>query len=446
MSERAASSGKESLDGAQPGRRQSAQARSDRQIRDISELKTACSIPGTFLRVLEVINDEKSTRKTMARVIEGDPDLMERILSAANSPLYLTYNDRIDASPLPVTNLPTAILKLGFSGVRNIACTQGLSEMARGGHELGVDIVVHLLVVAEVGRALGFRRGRTLGEDAYFGGLMHDFGKLALLRTLPLEYLRIAARCQSRACTALQAEEELLAPSQPLLKNHVQTGAELLRAHGLAEQTVAAIEGHHDDPALHVRAGTAWEMPWLVIIANQLAYHIGYPDGMSEMNPAYLSIQELVDLLDIDHGTLDQIVQEGVSRVNDAIASARIPVKPKLMRRIREIEMSLPPSARVAQASTRATDEPYGACLTLIDLARSRAVVGFYDFKAHTGLDTASLQQYLDKLTEDHYLRIIGSESSRPGYQATSKLHQEQPHDILRSLVMNRSERGPEAA
>jgi HD-like signal output (HDOD) protein len=415
-------------------------------IEDIAQLKTACSLPGTLLRVLEVIADEGSTKQTLARVIEGDPDLCERVLHIANSPLYLTYNDRIDDSAPAVTNLPTAVLKLGFAGVRNVAFTQGLCEMARGGHELGVGIAAHLLVVAELGRGLGFRHSRTLGEDTYFCGLMHDFGKLALLRTLPLEYLRIAAHCQTRRIPAVQAEDALLSPAQPLIKNHLVAGAELLRAHGLPEETASAIERHHDDPAIHVCDEATWEVPCLVIVANQLAYALGYPDGLNDENPAYLPIQELAKLLGMNQEVMDEILREGVTRATDAIAASRLPVKPALLSRIHEIEQRLSLSAATALQEPRPADQPYATIMTLIDLTRSRARIGFYDFKARTGLRTGELRGYLDQLVACGYLRTIQDDEARLSYEATQRMHDERPHDILRTIVMDGRPGEPDVA
>ncbi len=419
--------------------------RAQRVCENIAELQSSCSFPGTLLRVLEVVNDETSTKKDLAQAIERDPDLTERVLHAANSPLYLTYNARIDESALAVTNLPTAVLKLGFDSIRNIAFTQGICDLGRGGHELGTAIVVHLLVVAELARAFGFLRGRGLGEDAYFAGLVHDYGKLALLKALPLEYLRIASRCRTHRRTALQAEEELLAPSQPILRNHVHTGAELLRLHGLPASIVTAVTRHHEDPITHRANGTVWTVPSLVAGADHLAYRIGYPDGMSETDAACMSKRELVDLLAIEEPTVDRIIQESVARVNDAIAAARLPVQPQLLERIRRMETPKT-AAHDHHGVVRATDEPYGAALTLIDLARSRPSVGFYDFKAHTGLDTRVLQRFLDRLIEGEYLKASGVGGARTAYQATRKLREVSPHDVLRHILMDREDPEKNAA
>jgi len=418
----------------------------DRTIHDITEIDASVSLPGTLLRILECLRDERSTKNSVARVIEGDPDLTERVLSAANSPLYLTFNDRIDEKAPPVTNLPIAVLKLGFSGIRNLAFTQGLCEMARGGHELGVDIVVHLLVVAELARALGFQRRRALGEDAYFAGLMHDFGKLALLRALPLDYLRIAAWCRARKAPALQAENALLAPGQPLLGNHVQTGAELLRTHGIPEPTVLAVEAHHQDPAERLQEGNEWDIAGLVIVANHLAYEYGYGDGLSDPGASYMSIPELCSLLNLEHGELERVARDGITRASDALLAARVPIKPTLLQKVRKLGASMPPGGTDPRDAARATDEPYGACMTLIDLARSRPAVGFYDFKAHTGLSDPALETYLGRLVDAQYLRPSRAASSGRSYQATTKLHLDRPHDILQMLLAEHEERKPDVA
>ena len=302
-------------------------------IHDVSELATNCSLPGTLLRVLQETSDENSSKGSLARVIGGDPDLTERVLRAANSPLYLTYGDRTK-SGTKVTNLPTSILRLGFARVRNIALTQGLCAMARGGHELGVGIVVHLIVVAELARGLGSRFGRERGEDAGLAGLMHDFGKLALLRTLPLDYMRISARCQARKCSTLAAEEELLAPAQPNLRNHLHVGVELLKSHRIPQSVIDAVSRHHMDPIDWDDAMEVGGTPWLVVAANQLAYSTGFGDGVGKFGIEQLPMQDIVDATGGDHATLSDLMCRAMEVTADAIEAARLPVKPGLLRAI----------------------------------------------------------------------------------------------------------------
>ena len=84
-----------------------------------------------------------------------------------------------------------------------------------------------------------------------------------------------------------------------------------------------------------------------------------------------------------------------------------------------------------------AADESYGVYLTIIDLARARQVVGFYDFKAHTGLSSSQLQQYLDDLAQHDYLQTIHDTTARISYQATRRMHNERAQDILREVAMD---------
>ena len=126
-------------------------------IQDISEVQAASSLPGPLFRVLSALRDERGTKFTIARSIEQDPDLAERVLKAANSPVYLTYEDHIGDHGAGITNLPTAVLRIGLYAVRNLAYTQGVCQLGGDCGEIGQRIIAHVLVVAEISWSLGSR-------------------------------------------------------------------------------------------------------------------------------------------------------------------------------------------------------------------------------------------------------------------------------------------------
>jgi HD-like signal output (HDOD) protein len=404
-------------------------------IRNVAELQTAFSFPGTLLRVLDVIEDENSDRFTLARAIEGDPSLAERVVAAANSPLYITYNDRLDGSRPPVGNLPVAVLKLGFGGVRNIAFTQGLCQLVEGGHAMGVEILEHLTFVAEMARGLGLLSSRALGEDAFFAGLMHDFGKLVLLQTLPHDYLKVRELCRSRALSALQAEEELLTPIQPLLRTHIHTALAILRAHRIPSEITQAVASHHEAPEMHIQAADRWDLAGIVIAADRVAYHAGYPDGLSEPQPADLAAEDLSGLLSQDTRLLNQLAEDAASRAGETITAARLPVSPRGLQRIGGLQEEAPPQPASVTNGPRPTSALYTGVVTLLDLVRTHDGVGFHDLLVRTRLDPEVLEHTLEQLVHSRFLREIRDPSGERNYAATAEFARTPDREVLGMLA-----------
>ncbi len=402
-------------------------------IESVEQLQTSCSLPATFLRVIEVIDDENSDRFALARTVETDPTVAEAVLKAANSPLYLTLNDHIDAASPSVTNLPVAVLKIGFGGVRNIALTQGICALVAGGNSLSIDLVTHLLVVAEIARVLGRRFSRGMAEEAYFVGLVHDFGKLVLLRTLPEEYQRIAAHCREQNVSALEAEEELLAPVQPLLRDHIQAGSAILRAHGLPASLVEAVKHHHDNPRLHIQGPNTWDLTGVVIGANQLAYQIGYADGLHKPRPERMSDLRLVNLLSRDALALNELARAAVDRAHEALAMARLAMTPRELRQIGEWG----DGNRTGSPSPgpHLTTPIYAACMTVIDLLTRRARVAACDIRTGAGLTPEALGALLERLVGEGYLEVAPGGGCSPAYRATGKLRDGDAQEVLASVA-----------
>jgi HD-like signal output (HDOD) protein len=408
---------------------------SSTKVLQIRDLHAVGSFPGSLLRVLDAVNHEETTKESLARVIEGDPDLAQKVIAAANSPLYMTLNGTKAPSGKQVQNLPTAVLRIGFAGIRNIAFMQGLCAMVSGTHEFGVSILAHLLVVGEIARGLGMRRSRPLGEEAYFVGIMHDFGKLALLRSLETDYLEIARICRQRSMPALTAEHTLLKPRQPHLIDHVCTAVALFRAQKMPDGIIRVVEHHHDEPARLVRSGSVWSGPAFLTAADHLAYHLGCGDGYGAPPDGQLGIDELAQALEIGPEELKGMAEHAADRAVESIAAARLPLTPDLLRRIAAAQGA----ADTRTALGRMGEEVDGslrndACRILVDLARSRPKIGFHEFQIRTQMNLPTLQLCIDRLVRDGYMRVNRSDASRIWFESTAAMGSADPGDLARKL------------
>lgn len=402
-------------------------------IKDVSEVQAACSLPGPLFRVLAALRDERGSKFTIARAVEQDPDLAERVLKAANSPIYLTYEDHIGGQGAGITNLPTAVLRIGLYAVRNLAYTQGVCQLGGDCGELGQRIIAHLLVVAEISWSLGSRVSRPYAEDAYLAGLLHDFGKVVLLKTLPEEYASIATWCRQHGQAAREAEEECFHISQPYLLHHVKTGVELMRAHCLPEEILFTVEHHHDAQILEHHGRDPRHLTATVILADLLAHALGLGDGFGTPPAAYRDLDQLALLAGSPADELKKLAQAALVRAGDAIGA--MPTGGELSAGVEHVRVSTAPTADPIVDLPQPASPDYRAYEKLIGFARAVSRFSLPDAQVHTGLPSAVLEDLIGRLEDKGYLKRDRRHTYHRVYRALPTLQRSSIQEVLSVLA-----------
>jgi len=193
------------------------------------------TLPAMAFEVIRLLKDEDTTIRQVAGVIEKDQAIVPRILKLVNS-AFFGLKSR-------VTSISHAVIVLGFNTVRSalIALTvidalpKGLT--ARGFR--AADFWIHALSVATVSRHLIQHSHLAPTEDAFTAGLLHDIGKVVVLRYFPQSFEQIWATAQDEALAFHEAEKKVIGCT------HAQVGAWLARRWQLPEVLTEAIRRHH---------------------------------------------------------------------------------------------------------------------------------------------------------------------------------------------------------
>ncbi len=82
-------------------------------IRQAMESGRVPSPPQVLLRLLQMVDDDGTTMSELARLVEQDPGLCTRVLTAANSPAIRRGN--------PMRSIESCLIALGTRLVRSIA-------------------------------------------------------------------------------------------------------------------------------------------------------------------------------------------------------------------------------------------------------------------------------------------------------------------------------------
>lgn len=138
-------------------------------IREISHIAT---LPEITMKIVELVEDPKSTAQDLHKVISNDPALCSRILKVVNSSFY--------GLPGQIGSINRAIVMLGLNAVKNIAIAASLAKLFRGGDLTpqfsARDLWTHSNVTAATAKMLANALKLGLSDEAFLAGLIHDIG------------------------------------------------------------------------------------------------------------------------------------------------------------------------------------------------------------------------------------------------------------------------------
>lgn len=136
--------------------------------------------PQVALRIQELLQKEDSSPGELAKVSLLDPILTGRIISVANSAMF-------SRSLHPTTDIRTAIARIGFDMVKNLAFEVALDKAFdfkgdSGSRELNRSIRNNSRQVGALAHFLAKRYLPSLhADEAMLAGLLHEVGKLYIL-------------------------------------------------------------------------------------------------------------------------------------------------------------------------------------------------------------------------------------------------------------------------
>ena len=142
-------------------------------------------LPGSVFRILELLRDVNVSNSALATAVGYDPLLAARLLRLANSTFYSRQNN--------VTTIHRAIDTIGTKALYDavmlgVAANTFSKEIE--GSATGRAVWEHSLAVALLARELTDISQMRGGENAFICGLLHDIGKLILLKSDPEGFKR----------------------------------------------------------------------------------------------------------------------------------------------------------------------------------------------------------------------------------------------------------------
>ncbi len=209
-------------------------------------------LPALATRLISLASDPECTLTQLARVISKDQVLTTRLLSLANS----AYS----APAFDITSVSDAVMRVGSSGVRNLAVTVCFTSRMQDPDIYGAQgaaLVDHGIGVAYLARLIAEETDED-PEEAFLCGLLHDIGKLVLLKWYHDRLRQTGIRCE-------QIDEVLE-------QWHPTVAALAFRRWNLPEDLDEPVMYHHD----YTKATTRRSLAAVVYLADQLSHRYGF--------------------------------------------------------------------------------------------------------------------------------------------------------------------------
>jgi HD-like signal output (HDOD) protein len=202
----------------------------------VSRMDSIPSIPSLYNEIMFELSRKDVSVPKIANIISKDVGMSAKVLQVVNS-AFFCLRQRI-------TNIAQAVNLLGYDLVRSLVFSlQVFSQfvLSRGsGLNLG-QVWMHSFRVGLFSKAITEAEtdDRSLIDDAFMAGMLHDMGKLILATNFPDEWNTARRLCDEENISLIEAENRVLSAT------HYEAGGYFTCLWGLPDAIVRAVSFHH---------------------------------------------------------------------------------------------------------------------------------------------------------------------------------------------------------
>lgn len=190
--------------------------------------------PESIMNVTRLLNDPNSKMSDIAMLISSDVSLTTDLLKLVNSATF--------ALASPCRSISDAVKLVGIRGIKNMLISVGAMNNLKSSGENN-ELWIHSYRIAFYAYNLArnfFQTDRSVVEDAYVCGLLHDMGKLVFDTAHPDIFEKIKEICSQKGIPA-NVFEKLVAGV-----NHGSVGALIAEKWNFPDVIISVIRHHHE--------------------------------------------------------------------------------------------------------------------------------------------------------------------------------------------------------
>ena len=267
------------------------------------------TLPSVAIQLLDLSRDPATDIRQVTDVIKTDPAITAKILKSTNSAFFGFKSE--------VTSIEHAVPLLGTTAVTSMALSFSLVDaaMSKGPlvdhyHSYWIQSVVQAAtaeVIAEMG-------SKGLSSEYFLAGLLLDLGRLAMLKTVPNEYLSVLEKAKEEELGLLALESEILNI------NHVTVGMKLMEKWNLPKTLIQAVQYHHAgiETLEYLKEEPAYEL----IKGMALTAAIGDYYCSAAKGVAFERLKEIADkLYGLPSAKVTELINKTKTRIDEAGAA-----------------------------------------------------------------------------------------------------------------------------
>jgi HD-like signal output (HDOD) protein len=210
------------------------------------------------IKLLNLVSDITQPLSRIVNLLRSDAVLAAEVLRLANSPLL--------GSRYEITSMLQALAFLGVERVNCLVLTTAMRSLAGPmNRKLARACWRHNLATATVSERIAASLDIN-PERGYVAGLLHDLGRLALIRAFP--------DFEEALAQAIDQQRDLLATERTLYgMDHAETGQWLLSQWGCPVE-LQMVAGLHENPS--AASGPEQKLVYMVSAASRLANRMDF--------------------------------------------------------------------------------------------------------------------------------------------------------------------------
>jgi len=200
----------------------------------ISRLKTVPSLPALYIAVTEALRSPDTSIAKIGNLIARDMGMCAKVLQLVNSAFF--------GLSCHVSSPQQAVALIGIENLKALVLSvQVFSDFGNKFTQELACLWDHSMATASFAKTIAQAQQspRTMLDDAFTAGLLHDVGRLVLASAFGAEYQQVLKRAAQPGGLLAGCEKEAFGCT------HNGVGAYLLGLWGLADSIVEAVAWHH---------------------------------------------------------------------------------------------------------------------------------------------------------------------------------------------------------
>ena len=265
----------------------------------IGRLDSLVTLPCVAIQYFSKFLQSRFSPSDLADIVESDPALAARIFS-------LSHQQGVDlrglkfSLRLALDKLPADLVRQAILSVKVLAASELEYGPDNGTIVPEKELILHSLAVACTAKELAaIITDKIEPELAYYAGLLHDIGKLALQAAMPKSLAQIVQQAKATGVSSYTIEQKHLGTSHTLL------GKSLAQKWRLPEPISLAVWLHHSDTATISRDVPEARIAQVIQSADSIARRAGIGQSGSFDSP--LATEKIAQSLGVAVEQLDQI-------------------------------------------------------------------------------------------------------------------------------------------